>query len=136
VLSLQDPARGRYAKLVLHADRVVGAIMLGLPDAAANVTHLFDRGLPAPADRLALMLGRALPPAQAAQGPADLPADAVVCLCNTVTKGHLVSAHQAGARTFGELVETTRATRGCGSCRGTVQGLADWLAEGDGAAAA
>jgi assimilatory nitrate reductase electron transfer subunit len=136
VLSLQDPARGRYAKLVLHDDRVVGAIMLGLPDAVANVSHLFDRGLPAPADRLALLLGRALPPEQAAAGPADLPADAVVCLCNTVTKGHLLAAQQAGARTFHDLVAATRATRGCGSCRSAVQSLADWLSGAGGAAAA
>ena len=53
VLRLEDPTRGRYAKLVLREDRVTGAILLGAPDAAAVITQLYDRGAPAPADRLA-----------------------------------------------------------------------------------
>ncbi|SDM79718.1 FAD-dependent oxidoreductase [Allokutzneria albata] len=126
VLRLEDPARGRYAKLVLREDRVTGAILLGAPDAAAVITQLYDRGAPAPADRLALLLGRALPsPAQA--GPADLPASAVICRCNTVSKGQLVSAWRAGARSTGALADATRATTGCGGCRDAVCGLADWL---------
>jgi assimilatory nitrate reductase electron transfer subunit len=127
VLTFQDPAGGRYAKVVLRGDAVIGAIMLGLPDAAATATQFFDLGIPAPADRLGLLLGRALPD-QPAAGPADLPANAVVCRCNTVTKSHLVSAHRAGAATVGELVARTRATTGCGGCRHAVQSLACWLA--------
>ncbi|MFB9908582.1 FAD-dependent oxidoreductase [Allokutzneria oryzae] len=127
VLRLEDPARGRYAKLVLREDRVTGAILLGAPDAAAMITQLYDRGIPAPADRLALLLGRALPSAVPA-GPADLPASAVICRCNTVSKGQLVTAWRAGARSAGALADATRATTGCGGCRDAVCGLVDWLA--------
>jgi len=132
VLCVQDPVRGRYGKLVLRGGRVTGAILLGLPDAAATVTGFFDQGMPAPADRLALLLGRALPAATAPPGPAELPAGAVVCQCNTVTKAHLVAAHRAGAASVGELVARTRAGAGCGSCRDAVQSLATWLAGRDG----
>jgi assimilatory nitrate reductase electron transfer subunit len=125
VLCLQDPARDRYAKLIIRDDRVTGAIVLGFPDAAATITQLYDRGVPAPSDRLALLLGRSLP--AVAHSPADLPASAVVCRCNTVSKGQLVKAWRAGARGVDELVETTRAGTGCGSCRDTVRGIADWL---------
>ncbi|WP_440899104.1 FAD-dependent oxidoreductase [Actinosynnema sp.] len=129
VLALEDPARGRYAKLVLRDDRVAGAILLGVPDAAAAVTQLYDRGLPAPSDRLGLLLGRALPAGAVAEAsPADLPAGAVVCRCNTVSKGQLVSAWRAGARSVPGLVEATRASTGCGGCRDAVCGIADWLA--------
>lgn len=131
VLSLQDPAGGRYAKVVIRGGIVTGAIMLGLPDAAATATQFFDRGIPAPADRLGLLLGRALPDERPVT-PADLPANAVVCQCNTVTKGQLVSAHRAGAGTVGDLVARTRATTGCGSCHVAVQRLAGWLAGRDG----
>jgi assimilatory nitrate reductase electron transfer subunit len=128
VLCLQDPARGRYAKLVLRDGRVAGAILLGAPDAAATITQLYDRGVPAPSDRLGLLLGRVLPPgAPTATGPADLPAAAVICRCNTVSKGQLVKAWRAGARELTELAATTRATTGCGSCRDAVCGIADWL---------
>jgi assimilatory nitrate reductase electron transfer subunit len=127
VLCFQDPARGRYAKLVLRDDKVTGAIVLGAPDAAAAITQLFDRGLPAPTDRLALLLGRALP-AENEASPADLPAAAVVCRCNTVSKGQLVSAWRGGATTLSAIAEVTRASTGCGGCKDAVCGIVDWLA--------
>jgi assimilatory nitrate reductase electron transfer subunit len=128
VLCLQDPARGRYVKLVVRDGRVAGAIVLGAPDAAATITQLYDRGVPAPSDRMALVLGRSLPAgASVAHSPADLPAASVVCRCNTVTKGQLVKAWRGGARGVAELATSTRATTGCGSCRDSVCGIAEWL---------
>jgi len=128
VLCFQDPARGRYAKLVLREDRVTGAILIGAPDAAAVITQLYDRGLPAPTDRLALLLGRALPgDVTIASSPGDLPASAVVCRCNTVSKGQLVTAWRAGATSVSALAEVTRASTGCGGCKDAVCGLVDWL---------
>ncbi|MPZ82845.1 MAG: NAD(P)/FAD-dependent oxidoreductase [Actinophytocola sp.] len=130
VLLLQDITRGRYAKLVLRDERVIGAILLGSPDAAAMITQLYDRGIPAPSDRLALLLGRALPPGSAVN-PADLPASATVCRCNTVSKRQLVTAWRTGARTPADLASATRATTGCGGCKDAVRGIADWLAGTD-----
>ncbi|MCP2259614.1 assimilatory nitrate reductase electron transfer subunit [Streptoalloteichus tenebrarius] len=130
VLCLQDPARGRYAKLVLRDERVAGAIVLGAPDAAATITQLYDAGTPAPSDRLALLLGRALP-SGAPTSPADLPASAVVCRCNTVSKGQLMTAWRAGARGASGLAAATRASTGCGGCAESLQGIADWLARVD-----
>ena len=132
VLRFSDAARGRYAKLVLRDDRVTGGILLGVPDAAATVVQLYERGTPAPTDRLALLLGRALPdPATPVESAAHLPARAVVCRCNTVTKGSLVAAWRAGARDADALGDATRAGTGCGSCRDVVTGLCDWLTETD-----
>lgn len=132
VLTFSDATGGRYAKLVARGNRVAGAILLGLPDAAAQITQFHDRGIPLPEDRLALLLGRALPPGgPAAAGPADLPDAAVVCRCNNVTRGRLVAAWRAGAADAPALARATRATTGCGSCRDTVGAMADWLAAQD-----
>ncbi|MFG3255939.1 FAD-dependent oxidoreductase [Streptomyces sp. NPDC048172] len=130
VLRLEDPARERYTKLVLRGGRVSGAILLGVPDAAAGLVQLYDRGAPAPSDRLALMLGRALPP-ESGGGPAALPDHSTVCRCNSVTKGALRSAWHAGAKSTDELATATRATTGCGGCRAAVDKIAAWLAETD-----
>ncbi|MCT2587331.1 FAD-dependent oxidoreductase [Actinophytocola gossypii] len=129
VLCLQDAARGRYAKLVLREERVTGAIVLGAPDAAAAITQLYDRGAPAPADRLALLLGRAGSGQPAS--PVDLPASATICRCNTVTKRALVTAWRSGARSAADLATSTRATTGCGGCRDAVGVIATWLADTD-----
>jgi assimilatory nitrate reductase electron transfer subunit len=136
VLRLADPFRGRYAKIVLNRDRLLGAIMLGVPDAAASVIQLFDSGAPAPTDRLALLLGRALPgeassaggPASVVASPALLPSSALICRCNTVSKGALVTAWRSGATDLAALRRATRAGTGCGGCQAAVDGIRDWLA--------
>jgi len=129
VLAFTDPVRGRYAKLVLRADRLVGAILLGVGDAAGPLTQLYDTGAAAPRDRLALMLGRAVTRASGAESVslAEMPGAAVICRCNTVTKGAIVEAFRAGADTVPAVAEATRATTGCGSCAGAVDGLCAWL---------
>lgn len=132
VLTFADSTRGRYAKLMLTADRITGAIMLGFPDAAATITQLYDRGAAAPSDRLALLLGRVLPPeSPPISAPFRLPAQAVICRCNTVTKRQLIAAWESGARDVDALAKATRATTGCGSCRDAVCGIQEWLASTD-----
>jgi assimilatory nitrate reductase electron transfer subunit len=127
-VELADPSRGRYAKVVLRDDRVLGAIVLGFPAAAARLTQLYDTDLPAPSDRLGMLVGA---PTQETDSPARLPDRAVVCRCNTVTKGGLAAAWADGARSVEALAETTRATTGCGACTDAVCGIAAWLAAAD-----
>jgi assimilatory nitrate reductase electron transfer subunit len=127
VIRFSDPTRGRYAKLVVRGDRVAGAIMLGVPDAAATVTRLFDSGSPVPADRLAVLLGRAYPAGPGTEAVHQMPDDAIVCRCNTVHKGQLAAAFRAGATDVPALAAATRATTGCGSCEQPVAGFCEWL---------
>lgn len=131
VLRFSDPAGGRYAALALDADRVVGGTMIGFPDAAASMIQFYDSGAPAPSDRLGLLFGRSLPGAPETSDPGRLPGTAVVCRCNTVTKGALVAAWRGGATDVGALRRATRAGTGCGSCGDTVAGICAWLAESD-----
>lgn len=128
VICVQDPTRGRYGKLVLRHERVTGAILLGLPDAAANIIQLFDSQAPVPADRMGLLLGRALPGGATGPSIADMAEDTLVCRCNSVSKATLAKAWRSGARDTGALATATRAGTGCGGCRTTVGDLADWLA--------
>ncbi|MFL6074530.1 MAG: FAD-dependent oxidoreductase [Mycobacteriales bacterium] len=130
VLRVEDPVRGRYAKLVVRADRVAGAILLGVPDAAATITQLYDRQSPVPVDRLALLLGRALPEAAEASAR-TLPGTAVICRCNGVSKADLVREWRGGARTEAALAAATRATTGCGGCRDAVGDVTSWLSSLD-----
>ena len=122
-----DPTRGTYAKIVVRDNRLAGAIMLGDNPTVGTVIQLFDRGGPLPADLRSLLLGRSLgadaPGAEAS--PALMPDAAVVCQCNTVTKGDLVRSWRAGERTL--------ATTGCGGCRDAVEGIVTWLSTVEGA---
>ncbi|GGX64819.1 FAD-dependent oxidoreductase [Streptomyces hiroshimensis] len=125
VVTLADPARGQYARLALQDERIVGAILLGFPASVAAVSRLYDAGAPTPVDRLALLAGRAV--AGRTDAPADLPGETVVCRCNNVTKTALVTGWRSGARTAEALARATRASTGCGSCAGAVDGICRWL---------
>ena len=129
VLAFTDPSRGRYAKLVLRQDRLVGAILLGVGDAAGALTQLYDTQSTVPRDRLALMLGRAVTRSSVPERAnlAEMPGGAVICRCNTVTKAAIVGAFRAGSGNVEGIAEATRATTGCGSCKGAVDGLCSWL---------
>ncbi|MGW5241844.1 FAD-dependent oxidoreductase [Monashia sp. NPDC004114] len=133
VLAFTDPSRGRYAKLVLRSDRVVGAILLGVGDAAGPLTQLYDTGSVVPRDRLALLLGRAVARAGASDTAnlAEMPGSVVICRCNTVTKSAIVGAYRAGAETVSAVADATRATTGCGSCTNAVEGICSWLRSSD-----
>ncbi|MFF3860585.1 FAD-dependent oxidoreductase [Streptomyces sp. NPDC002209] len=119
VVALTDPARGRYARLTLHGQRITGAVLLGLPRAIAAVSRLYELGLPVPAGRLELLLGIA----PAAPGAGELPGDAVVCRCNNVRKHTVTEACRAGAADLAQIAAATRATTGCGGCTDVVRAL-------------
>lgn len=132
-LTFHDPRGGTYAKLVVRGDRLAGAILLGDNPSVGTVIQLFDRGGPLPADLRSLLLGRPVagPAAAAEASPALMPDAAVVCRCNTVSKGAIVAGFRAGDRSAHDIAARTRATTGCGSCAATVAGVLEWLARSE-----
>ncbi|WP_412542531.1 FAD-dependent oxidoreductase [Longispora sp. K20-0274] len=127
IVSFADPSRGTYARLAITAGRLRGAILLGDNPTVGTVTQLFDRRTPVPADRRSLLLGR-MSAALPAETPALMPDAAVVCRCNTVTKGEIV---RCGGRSVPQIAQRTNATTGCGGCADAVRGIADWLSTVD-----
>jgi assimilatory nitrate reductase electron transfer subunit len=129
-VTFADPATRTYAKLVVRDERLAGAILLGDNPSVGALIQLFDRGGPLPRDRRSLLLGRAIDEATVSgreASPALMPGTAVICQCNTVTKGALVRAWTDGAQCTADLVARTRVGTGCGSCRDALAGLATWL---------
>jgi len=113
-LVASDTRRGRYRKLVLDGDRLVGAITVGEPALARRAVELLRTGAPVP--QALLEAGGELP--QEAE-PDD---EAIVCSCNRVTRGRIAEA--MGKRRLGSVAEVARATEattGCGSCTGAVE---------------
>jgi assimilatory nitrate reductase electron transfer subunit len=128
VVTLDDPASGRHAALVLSGDRPVGATCLGMPSVAAELSVMLERRTPLPADPLALLL----PERRTEEAsPVRMPGTTTVCRCNDVSKQDVVDAWEGGARTVETVTAATRATTGCGGCAAVVCGLVDWLREAD-----
>ena len=119
VLELSDAAARRAVRIAVRDDRLVGAVCVGAPRTAADLTVAFERRTALPPDPAELLLagdGRRT-------DPTDLPAAATVCRCNGVNRAEIDRAHDCGARTVEEVACATRAGTGCGSCTGLVAAL-------------
>ncbi|MFJ8310454.1 MULTISPECIES: FAD-dependent oxidoreductase [unclassified Streptomyces] len=127
LVTLTDKVDRRYARLALRDERVVGAVLFGLPQAIASISRCHRLGQQLPSDVLGLLLGWPPRPPSDAVEPG---AEALVCLCNSVTEKSLRQAWQEGARTVPALATATRATTGCGGCGERVRELCKAWAPG------
>ncbi len=108
-----DPAAGVYKKLVLSDDAktLLGGILVGDASAYGSLRPLLGAALGAdPAAYLLPEGGVDLP-------GGDLPDEAIVCSCSSVTAGRIRSAvHDDGCADAGEVKACTKAGATCGSC--------------------
>jgi len=114
--TLDDPRSATYKKIRVDADgHLVGAVLVGDASSFGELVQLHRSGAVVE-DVLTLLVGAAAP---AATGPS-----ALVCSCNGVTSGDLVTAIEAdGICDLATLKACTKAGTGCGGCVPTVKGV-------------
>ncbi len=111
-----DTRAGRYRKLVLRDERLVGAVLVGDTAEARALGELLRSGDAVPES---LTAG---PGMAATMAPED--DDALVCSCNAVSRGEIRDAIRAGGlRTLAHVGRATRATTGCGGCASDVEAI-------------
>lgn len=110
VVQVFERRRGVYRKLIVRDGRLVGAIMVGDPAAAATAVRAFDRGTPLPENVLDLFCSPAAYARMADTGRE-------VCNCEHVDETTIRRAIGNGCDTVEALSSCTRAGTGCGSCR-------------------
>ena len=112
-----DEAAGVYKKLVVSEDRkqLLGAILVGDAADYGTLLQMVLNPLPLPEHPEDLIL-----PARTGVGKGLgvdlLPDAALVCSCNSVSKGELCAAVAAGCTTLGALKKKTKAATSCGGC--------------------
>jgi nitrite reductase (NADH) large subunit len=113
-----DPISGIYKKLVVSDDgrSLRGAILVGDAADYGNLLQMALNGLPLPVRPEDLILPAREDTAARGLGVDLLPASALICSCNSVTKGALCDAIGAGATSMGALKKQTKAGTGCGGC--------------------
>ena len=122
-----DTRRGRYRRLLLRDDRLVGAILMGdLRDAHPLREHLAD-GQALPDTLLEPIPAGATAPTSWVQQPG-----ATVCTCMGVTQGEITKAIGAlDLQTVEQVGAHTRAGTGCGTCQREIEAVLRARAETD-----
>ncbi len=128
-LVISEPRRGVHLSVVIRDDKLVGATLLGDTRKVAFLTQAFDRGAPLPEERIRLLVD--LSDGAEEVGVAEMPADSQVCNCNGVSKGDICGAVAGGCGSVGEVMDRTRAGKGCGSCKSLVKQIVEWAADGE-----
>ncbi len=121
-----DPVQGIYKKLAVSADgkQLLGAILVGDATEYNDLLQMMLNAIPLPEHPEDLIL-------PAREGGAKglgvdmLPAAALICSCNSVTKGGICDAVVAGCTTIGALKKETKAGSTCGGCVPMVKQILD-----------
>jgi nitrite reductase (NADH) large subunit len=111
-----DEAAGVYKKLVVAEDRkqLLGAILVGDAADYGTLLQMALNPLPLPEHPEDLIL-----PAREGKkglGIELLPDSALICSCNSVTKGAICAAISDGCTSLGKLKTKTKAATSCGGC--------------------
>jgi nitrite reductase (NADH) large subunit len=121
--TLVDDRVGVYKKLVISADgaRLLGAILVGDAADYGTLLQTMLNGLPLPSRPESLLFPAGDAGESAGMGIAALPAAAQICSCNSVTKGAICAAVDAGVVTLGGMKKANKAASSCGGCGPLVQ---------------
>lgn len=120
VYAVEEPDRGAYRRIVLREGRISGALVLGgeESDAAPFIEH-YHAGTPMTRDKVMRLLRLEGIAEEAARKDADI----AVCYCNNVPQRRILEAWSQGSVSIAAIARSTKATTGCGICRGKVEAL-------------
>ena len=120
--SYNDQVNQVYKKIVVSADKksLLGVVMVGEADDYGNLLQMVLNDMELPENPEVLILPALDGAAKPAMGTDALPAAAVICSCNDVSKGTICCAVQDGAQTIGDVKAATKAATACGGCTALV----------------
>ncbi|PVZ11095.1 nitrite reductase large subunit NirB [Actinomycetospora cinnamomea] len=130
-VQFSETGRGVYQTVVIRDGTLIGATLVGDVSKVAALTQAFDSRSALPEERVRLLFD--LGAAGDASAAADLPDDTQICHCNGVSKGDLVACVEHGAESVSACMTQTRASKGCGSCKGLVKEVVEAALGGAGA---
>jgi nitrite reductase (NADH) large subunit len=114
IIQVIEDRKQNYRKLIVRDGKLLGAMLVGNAHSAAALVQLYDRDEGLPANRLDVLCSLS------ASSPFSRSLSQKVCACNGVSEEQIIQAISEGACSVDEIAKCTRATTGCGSCRGQV----------------
>ncbi|MCW3089872.1 MAG: assimilatory nitrite reductase large subunit precursor [Ferruginibacter sp.] len=122
----EDTMKGIYKRINIAADgtALLGGILVGDADQYNMLLQTCKNKMPLPANPEDLILGSRGGESAAGGGGQGLPDDAMICSCESVSKGDICNAVSAqGCETVDAIKKCTKAGTGCGGCIPMVKDL-------------
>ncbi|GAA3509782.1 nitrite reductase large subunit NirB [Aquimarina addita] len=120
---------GIYKKINVskNGKKLLGGILIGDSSDYNSLFQIYINGMKLPEEPEDLILGSRGGDGGGLLGDVmDLPDDAQICSCESVSKGQICSAIENGeANDLGDVVTCTKAGTGCGGCKPMVKDLVD-----------
>lgn len=136
-ISFTDNAKGIYKRVNVSNDgkHLLGGILVGEAEQYNLLLQTVKNKTIIPPDPEDLILGsRGGSEAHGGAGVMALPDDALICSCESVTKGAICAAVTAGtATTYDAMKKCTKAGTGCGGCAPMVKDLINETLKANGA---
>lgn len=122
----EDKNKGLYKRINVSLDsqKLLGGILVGDAADYNMLLQMTQLEMPLPPHPEDLILGPRNGEGAAVGGVMDLPDQALICACESVTKGDLMEAiGEKGCETIKGLCQETKASTGCGGCKPMVKDL-------------
>lgn len=122
----EDKNKGLYKRINVSLDgkKLLGGILVGDAADYNMLLQMTQLEMPLPPHPEDLILGPRNGEGAAVGGVMDLPDNALICACESVTKGDLIEAiGEKGCETIKGLCKETKAATGCGGCKPMVKDL-------------
>ena len=123
-ISFEDKSTGVYKRINVSNDgkELLGGILIGDAEQYNMLLQTVNNKLPLPENPADLILG-SRGGEDGSAGIMQLPDDALICSCESVSKGDLATAIADGCNTLGDLKKSTKACTGCGGCTPLVKDI-------------
>lgn len=121
----EDTMKGTYQRINISGDGklLLGGILIGDADAYNMLLQTTKNKIILPPNPEDLLLGARGGNTETGAGVMGLPDDALICSCESVSKGAICTAVEAGNETLGDIKKCTKAGTCCGGCVPMVKDL-------------
>ncbi|MBV7530299.1 nitrite reductase large subunit NirB [Chitinophaga sp. sic0106] len=121
----EDRFTGVYKRLNITPDgtRLLGGILIGDAADYNMLLQTTKNSMPLPANPSELLTGAKKEGDANSAAVTGLPDDAIICSCESVSKGRICGAVTAGLETFDDVKKATKAGSCCGGCAPMVKDL-------------
>jgi nitrite reductase (NADH) large subunit len=121
----EDTMKGTYQRINISGDGklLLGGILIGDADAYNMLLQTTKNKIILPPNPEDLLIGPRGGNTETGAGVMGLPDDALICSCESVSKGAICTAVEAGNETLGDIKKCTKAGTCCGGCVPMVKDL-------------